>query len=394
MPLPKRLPLSLRPAALLAALSGAILCSPAFAADVTVASPVDGTHVSSPVWIRAHNIGCEGVPPTAFGYSIDNSRTFVRGETAYDVDFAKQVIGAGTHIVHFKSWTSRGACPVVSTQFTVDGPYSSLSAAASNASPTLASQDVGVFRAGGSEPMPSPPHTPPVRATGYAPSPTYGIPANAVSTGDLDGKYGWQQIHDGGTPGKSRGSSVYPATTPLYDEARELYMTYSDRAGERWSLNVVKDAAATHFVLDIYVLLPHPSEVLNLEMDINQVTANGETIILGTQCAGTIGKWESAYTAGKLDHWWASSIKCDPRTWAPNVWHHIQIGMHREPNGVVSHDWVNFDSAHYTWGKVQESAHFLGWAPATIDVQYQIEGSSGGSGSVTSYIHKLTIYRW
>jgi hypothetical protein len=68
--------------------------------------------------------------------------------------------------------------------------------------------------------------------------------------------------------------------------------------------------------------------------------------------------------------------------------------MHREPNGVVSHDWVNFDGTHNNWGYVKPSAHFLGWEPSVMDVQYQIEGSSSGSGSVTSYIHKLTIYRW
>jgi hypothetical protein len=353
------------------------------------------------------------VPPVAFGYSIDDSTIYFPGESAYDIDVAKQVIAAGTHIVHFKSWTSRGACPVVSTQFTVAGPYSSSSAAASDASPTFASQSdpspnpasqsdpsptfasqyVGVFGAGRFDPTPSPPHTPPVRATGYVPS-IYGLPSNAVSSGDLDGELGWQQIHDGGTPGTSKGSSVYPATTPLGDDARELYMTYSNRGGERWSLTFANDPASTSYVLDTYVLLPNPSEVLNLEMDINQVTANGETVILSTQCAGITGTWEAGYTAGKLDHWWASHIKCDPRTWAPNVWHHIQIGMHREPNGVVSHDWVNFDGAHYVWGYARESAQFLGWAHGVNDVQYQIEGSSAGSGSVTSYIHKLTIYRW
>jgi hypothetical protein len=43
---------------------------------------------------------------------------------------------------------------------------------------------------------------------------------------------------------------------------------------------------------------------------------------------------------------------------------------------------------------VHQSAQFLGWGAADLNVQYQIEGSSSGSGSVTSYIHKLTIYRW
>jgi hypothetical protein len=340
---------------MLAALGGTVLCRAALASDITIANPVSGTHVSSPVWIRAHNIGCDSVPPTAFAYSIDNSTAMVRGETAYDIDVTGQVIAAGTHAIHFKSWTARGACSVVSTAFTV-----------------------------GSASTPSAPGTPA----------TYGIAANAISSGDLDGKTTWGQIHDGGTPGTSRGSSVYPATTPLYDDARKFYMTYTDHAGERWNLDFGKDAKSTYFVLDTYVYLPNPSEVLNLEMDINQVTANGETVILSTQCAGTTGTWEAGYTSGKYDHWWSSSIKCNPKSWSANVWHHIQIGMHREPNGVVSHDWVNFDGTHHTWGYVRESAHFLGWAPATVNVQFQIEGANSSSGSVMSYIHKLTIYRW
>lgn len=336
--------------------SGALLLSsPALASDITIASPVNGTHVSSPVWIRAHTIGCEGVPPTAFGYSIDNSSTIVRGESAYDIDLPHQVIAAGTHTVHFRSWTARGACPVVSTQFTAG--------AASNAS------------------------TPSAAAS-------YGIPGNAVSSGDLDGKRGWSQIHDRGTPGSSRGSSVYPASTPVYDDARKFYMTYTDRAGERWSVDVARDSRVTHFVVDTYIYLPKPSEVMNLELDINQVIANDETVLLSSQCAGSDGRWEAGYTSGRFDHWWASGIQCDPRTWTPNVWHHIQIGMHRGANGVVTHDWVDIDGAHHVWGYTRESAHFLGWAPATVDLQYQIEGNNKGSGTVTSYIHKLTVYRW
>jgi hypothetical protein len=279
----------------------------------------------------------------------------VRGETAYDIDVTKQLMAAGTHVIHFKSWTARGACPVVNSQFIV-----------------------------GAASAPTPPSS----------SPAYGIPANAISSGDLDGKGPWGQIHDGGTPGSSRGSSVYPASTPLYDDARKFYMTYSDRAGERWNLPVGHDGKATHFVLDTYVFFPTPSQVLNLELDINQSMTNGETVILGTQCSGVTGTWEAAYTSGKLDHWWSSSIKCDPRNWTANTWHHVQIAMHRDAGGAVTHDWVNLDGAHYNWNYTRESAHFLGWEPGIIDVQFQIEGANKTSGSVTSYIHKMTIYRW
>jgi hypothetical protein len=93
----------------LTALSGLALSQPAFAANITVASPVNGTTVPSPVWIRAHNIGCDGLTPTAFGYSIDNSSTLTKGVTVNDIDVTTGM-AAGSHTVHFKSWTSNGVC--------------------------------------------------------------------------------------------------------------------------------------------------------------------------------------------------------------------------------------------------------------------------------------------
>lgn len=336
---------------LLATLSAATLSLPALASDITVASPLNGTHTSSPVLVKAHNIGCDGVPPSSFGYSIDSTTGLVLGATPNDIDVTHQSIPTGTHTIHFKSWTSRGECPTVNTTFTVTGGST-------------------------------------VDQT------STGIPADAVSSGDLDGSSKWTQAHDGGTPGTSRGSTVYPASTPLYDDARKFYMTYTDKAGERWSDTFTKDPNSVYFVLDTYILLPSPSEVMNVELDINQVTSNGETVILSTQCSGEIGSWESGYTEGSHDHWKSSKIKCNPKNWTANVWHHIQIGMHREANGVVSHDWVNVDNTHNAWGEVQESAHFLGWGAGDLNTQFQIEGASSGSGSVTAYIHKFTVYRW
>ncbi len=337
---------------------GAALSAHTFAA-VTVASPVNGTKITSPAWIRAHNTGCEGVPPSAFGYSIDSASGTVMGATPNDIDVTSQAIPSGSHTVHFKSWTSRGACPTVNSTVTVVGT-SAGGSGVTNAS-------------GGSD----------------------SIPANAVSSGDLDGRSNWLGIHDGGTPGSAKGSTVYPASTPLYDDARKFYMTYTDRAGERWSLNFGKDSEATHFVLDTYVFLTNPSQVENLELDINQVIPNGETVILGTQCSGEIGKWEYAYTSGKEDHWKSTNISCDPKSLSANQWHHIQIGMHRDNNGVVTHDWVNVDSTHNVFtGEPMLSEHSLGWSGGALVANYQIEGSSAGSGSVTTYIHKMTVYRW
>jgi hypothetical protein len=45
----------------LAVFTGLISAQAAFAANITVASPVNGTSNSSPVWVRAHNVGCNRI---------------------------------------------------------------------------------------------------------------------------------------------------------------------------------------------------------------------------------------------------------------------------------------------------------------------------------------------
>lgn len=345
------------------ALASLAVSSAALAANITVASPVNGTTVTSPVWIRAHNVGCNGLTPTAFGYSLDDSTGLTLGVTPFDVDVTNSSIPGGTHTVHFKSWTSAGVCPVIDTTFVVGGTGSGPSSSGTTSSSSGAS--------------------------------TTGAPANAIASADLDGASNWNAIHDGGTPGSSNGSSVYPASTPLYDDAREFYMTYTDKGGERWSLAFGKDANATHFILDTYVYLVDPAQVQNLELDMNQVMPDGRTVILGTQCSSISGSWETAYTSGSLDHWLGSNLWCDPRTWAPNQWHHVQIAMHRDDNGVVTHDWVTLDGSQQVFsGATGAAAQSLGWAGGTLLVNYQIEGENAGSGSVTSFIHKMTVIRW
>lgn len=343
----------------LAIVSGLMLSQPAFASNITVASPVGGTSVASPIWVRAHNVGCDGLTPTAFGYSVDNSSTLVPGVTVYDVDVTNVGIGSGAHTIHFKSWTSKGVCPVVSTTFNVGG--SSTGSAASTPSTASAT--------------------------------TASIPSNAIPSANLDSK-GWAGEHDAGTPGSSRGSTVYPATTPLYDDAREFYMTYSAHGGERWHISFAKDAAATHFIYDTYVFIKNPSQVGNIELDMNQVMSNGATVIYGTQCSSYAGKWQFTTVSGG-SHWHSSNIPCNPKNWAANTWHHIQIASHRNSSGVVTYDYVNVDGNHSVFsGASGYSAEFLGWAHGDLLINFQLDGASSGSGSITAYIHKMTIFRW
>jgi hypothetical protein len=82
-------------------------------------------------------------------------------------------------------------------------------------------------------------------------------------------------------------------------------------------------------------------------------------------------------------------------SWGANTWHHIQIGYHRDDAGTVTHDWVNLDGNHSTFSNATApGGMWLGWAPGALLVNYQLDGAYSGSGSVTSYMHKTTIYRW
>jgi hypothetical protein len=187
---------------------------------------------------------------------------------------------------------------------------------------------------------------------------------------------------------------VYPATTPSGDDAREFYMTYSSRGGERWHISFAKDATATHFVYDTYVYFTDPSQVANVELDMNQVLADGRTVIFGTQCSSYSQTWEYTIVSGGT-HWKSSNIACNPKNWTANTWHHVQIASHRDNGGVVTYDWVNFDSTHSDFKDATGvSAEALGWAKGDLLINFQLDGAAKDSGAITAYAHKLTVYRW
>jgi hypothetical protein len=346
-----------------AVLSGMVSVPAAFAANITVASPVNGTSDSSPVWVRAHNVGCNGLAPTAFGFSVDNSSATTMGVTPYDIDVTHYSIGGGTHTIHFKAWTSAGICPVVNTTFNVGGSSS------------------GSSSGGSGTPAPN------------TPSPS--VPSYARASADLDTSNNWAFEHDAGTPGSSRGSTAFPVSVSVYDNAREFYMTYSNRGGERWHNSFANDSAATHFIMDTYVFIKNPNQMANLELDLNQVMSDGRTVIYGTQCSVYSHSWEwSSYSSGSA-HWHSSNVGCNPTTWSANTWHHIRVGFHRDSNGNVTHEYVEFDNNHSNFsGATSYSAKALGWARGSLLMNIQMDGYYTGGGSITAYFHKTMFYRW
>lgn len=382
-------------------ISGLMLSQSALASNITVGNPVNGARVASTVWVRAHNVGCSGLRPNTFGFSIDNSKTITWGVSAYDIDADKVPVTAGTHTIHFKSWTTHGICQVVSTTFTAAGAGTSTGGNNGNGSGSGSGTGSGNGSGGGTVGGGSGTGT--GSGSGSNGSGTgsgstgsqgnNGIPSNAVSSDILDGK-DWLFERDPAISGESSGSTVFPATTPLYDDAREFYMTYSSRGGQRWHLSFAKDPAATHFVYDTYVYFVDPTQVANLELDMNQVMSDGRTVIFGTQCSVYSKTWEYTLMAAAT-HWHPSNIPCNPQTWTANTWHHIQIASHRDDAGIVTYDWVNVDGTHSEFNNATgKSAEHLGWQKGTLLINFQIDGASKSSGTITAYAHQVTVFRW
>jgi hypothetical protein len=356
--------LSFRNIFFIAALPVALLSQGALAQQVTVS----GQLTTYPVLVKAHNTGCNGHPPVYFGYSVDSQTKFTPGYSVEDINHVDPTISVGNHIMRFKSWTNWGECPELDLPVTI--------------------------RTGTSAPLPPAPAPAPTPS----PVPTGGsgpIPANAVAV-DLNPLGNWQWNHDPGTPGTSVGTTNDGIGSPsLSGSSREFKASYSDRGGEIFYISFASDTAATHFVYDTYVYVTDPSQLGNLELDMNQVTANGQTMVLGTQCSSYSKTWEYTTNYNGGFHWNSSNIPCNPLTWTANTWHHVQIASHRDNQGNATYDWVNLDGTlSYFVGATGFDSKALGWAVGHLVVNVQLDGASPNSGSIDLFLDNLKVYRW
>lgn len=187
------------------------------------------------------------------------------------------------------------------------------------------------------------------------------------------------------------------AAPSLSGSARQFSTTFSNYGDERYAVSFGADPNATNFLYDGWVYLVSPSsDVANLEMDTNQVLTNGQTVIYGFQCDGYSGTWDYTENTGTPqapnDVWVHSSAACNPRNWATDTWHHVQISYMRDDSGNVTYNTVWLDGTAQTLNVTVPSAFALGWA-STLLTNFQVDGL-GSSGSSTVYLDNLTIYRW
>ena len=222
------------------------------------------------------------------------------------------------------------------------------------------------------------------------------IPASATISSNLEAHSNWQWNHDPGTPGSSSGTSSYGVSSPSINGASRIFaLNYSAHGGEIYHLSFGLDPNATHFVYESYIYIADPTQIQNIEMDMNHVMANGQTVILGTQCANGSKSWEFTKVANGGTHWYASNIPCDPRSWTANSWHHVQIASHHDSKGTATYDWVSVDGTVTNFQNATgPSALSLGWQLGDLLINFQLDGYNKTSGAITVYTNKMAMYRW
>lgn len=66
--------------------------------------------------------------------------------------------------------------------------------------------------------------------------------------------------------------------------ARPYATTYLNYGGERYYVSFLDDTTSINFLYDAWIYIAAGSNIANIEMDLNQVTQNGQTVIFRCQC--------------------------------------------------------------------------------------------------------------
>jgi hypothetical protein len=322
---------------------------------ITITAPVNGAQVTSPFSVAATTANCDSKTTVSMGYSLDYGATTIvpkshNAASGTPYAFSSLVVaGEGEHILHVKCWGSHGAAGSIEENITV---------VPANSTP----------------------------------------PPNVTVVSNIQSLAGWKWNHDPGTPGYAEGSSDIVNSPTINGNSRQYSLSFTNAGGEIYHIGFGKDPAATHFVYNTNIWLADPSDIANIELDMNQVIANGDTVIYGFQCDGYSGTWDCTINLGTPSkpkgRWEHSNVVCpDPKTWTSNVWHNVQVSYYRDAVGNVTYESVVLDGEQSDLiGAYGNSAFSLGWAP-TLLTNFQIDGR-GENGSVTAYVDNLTISRW
>lgn len=235
------------------------------------------------------------------------------------------------------------------------------------------------------------------QVVGCQPSPPTNVTASpGIVVNGIQSLPNWLWSQDAGTTGTASGDSTVVAIPSLSGGARQFTMTYSEYGGERWYDSFASDTTATNFFYDTYIYIADSNTIANLEFDMNQVMANGQTVIYGVQCDGWSLTWDYTENTGTPttynDQWIHSTQICNPQAWSLNTWHHVQMSYSRDNSGNVTYQSVWLDGVEQPLNVTVNSSFALGWS-STLLTNFQIDGYTT-SGSATAYLDNLTVSRW
>jgi|HubBroStandDraft_5_1064220.scaffolds.fasta_scaffold00519_12 hypothetical protein len=410
---------------------------PTYAAStIAVVTPANGAQVTSPFSLAASAKTCVSVPAVSMGYSIDDGQAII-----VSTSFSAMVIaGEGAHVLHVKCWgqqtsneillniavvpasgpvtppiaatapvfspapgiytskqlvTLSAATPGATIYYTTNGSAPTASSPAySGAIPVGTSETIEAIAVASdftNSSLASADYT--ITPLSVGPS----VPSNATTETQLQLLPNWNFTHDPGTIGSSVGAMTQVNTPSLSGAAAKFEISYTNWGGEIYSVSYAKDPNVTNFLYDAEVWIAAGSQIGNLEMDNNQVTPNGDTVIYAFQCDGDSNAWDYSENAGTpkapVVKWLHSSVPCNPTEWAPNAWHHVQISYSRDDVGNVTYNSVWLDGVEALINETVPSAFTLGWAAGTLLTNFQVDGVGAG-GSSTLYLDNLTVYRW
>jgi hypothetical protein len=326
------------------AIAALVLSIPAFAASTaqtpSVSTPGQNATVNTSFPLVAAMATCNSLPVVSMGYSFDSqpNTLVVTGQNLSTTATTTE----GNHIIRVKAWAKGTVC---------------VNEVAVNVVKSL-------------------------------------IPSNAISSGNLTGNSLWKCQHDSATSGASTATMSFPVSMGGFSDVQKYSLdTYSNYGGERCSIDFGKDANAHNFIYDVYVQMPNPTLLANLELDMNQVTPDGKTHIFAFQCSKWAKAWEYTYATTKT-FWAPTQVPCNPQTWTANVWHHIQFYMSRDDSGHTTYHWVSFDGQVSDINITSYEALSLGWAHDVMVVNFQMDPAQSTGAPVVVYARQLTIYRW
>jgi hypothetical protein len=323
-------------------------------AQTTIISPTNNQQVESPFTLNMSASTCSSQPVSAVGYSLDNSSS-TSAWNAQSID-GPVTAPTGSHTLHVKVWNGSGGVCVTDVAINVAG--------------------AGVATSGAMA----------------------AVASTATEVSSIQTLSNWVSIHDGGTTGSSSGTMSMTSSPSLTGSARLFANEFNDYGGERYSVQFADDVNATNFLYDTWVYIANDSNGFsNLEFDLEQTMANGETVVMGFQCDSWVQRWDYAVNGGSPtqsnDTWLHSYAPCNVHSWAPNQWHHVQIYFSRNDSGWVTYHSVWLDGAEQDLNFTVFSGYALGWAPVLL-TNFQIDGNSSGTTWGNIYLDEMTVYRW